>query len=522
MTPAGVPSEVIAWVRQLQRKYSKSRRHCEALERELKNKILPASLNLDGDNDAELLGHWVEELDGFEARVSSFCQSLSALSFDTDSQLARRIEELEAISWMDNDGDGMVFSSSLYKELIQLLDYLKALDARIEAAMGARDALVSMSAPDSALTALERTRQLLLDATAGDEDRGDTADTNPVIKSSEKSHELLNLVEDSLKECARFFDDDSGLVSCLQAERTACSKSADDINELIYEWNTFARKHGISSYVLPTCHNSLRQELDGNVEAKRLLPEAIAAKEKALKELQEGTAVLSEARGKLTKRISKSISERLPMLGMENSSFEARLRPLDNPSYGGSTLGVEEVDFLLLHDNAKPRDNDDGSGKSLKGGKVDLIASSGEKARILLAIECEVPGSVRALCGSGTDALSNDDHHAPVAVIYDEIDAHVGGRASVAVGQMLSDQSQSCQVVSITHSPSVAAIADLHICIHKGAPSEDGSIIASGTQVKGSVRRKELARMAAGDMAPEEAEVFAEALIREVRKEATA
>jgi DNA repair protein RecN (Recombination protein N) len=520
ITIIGIPSEVITWVRQLQRKYNKCRRHRGALEKELRSQILPVSLNLDGDKDVELLGHWLEELDGFEARVSNFCQSLSSQSFDGESRLQRRIEDLEGLSWMDSDADGVVFSSSLYRELLQLLDYIKSLDARIEAAMQARDALVSMSAPDSARTALERTRQLLLDATAGDEDRGDSSGSNPITKSSEKAHQLLNHVEDVLMESARFFDDDSGLLSCLKAERSACSRSSNDVNGLIFEWNTLARKHGISSYVLPSCHNSLRQELDGNVEAKRLLPQAIADEKEALDELQKGTAVLSEAREKLTQRISKAVSERLPMLGMEHSNFEARLRPLEDPSYSGSTLGIEEVDFLLLHDNAKTRNSSEKvNGKSSTGGKVDLVASSGEKARILLAIECEVPGSVRALCGTSTDVFTNDNWNGPVAVIYDEIDAHVGGRASVAVGQMLSDQSQSCQVVAITHSPSVAAIADLHICIHKEPPGEDGSIIASATQVQGLSRRKELARMASGDMATEEAEVFAEALIRDVTKQ---
>ena len=108
----------------------------------------------------------------------------------------------------------------------------------------------------------------------------------------------------------------------------------------------------------------------------------------------------------------------------------------------------------------------------------------------------------------------------PVAVIYDEIDAHVGGRASVAVAQMLSDQSKSCQVLSITHSASLAAMANTHIRIQRGAPStsldgEGGRLGLSAELITGVERRKEVARMASGDMAIEEAEVFAEALLRD-------
>jgi DNA repair ATPase RecN len=516
MFDAGIPSEIIVFVRQLQREYNKCRKKREKLEKELQSRVLPASINVDADRDIELFDHWVEELDGFEARVDNFCKSLSSQSFFEESPLQKRIEALEGLKWTDSDGDGDNFSSTLYSELLEILDYLKALDARIESAVNARDALASLSSPDSARTALDRTRQLLVDAST-------EAQGNRAFKSAERTHELLNLVEDALSECASFFDNDSGLPGILESERSSCQLSSDDINAIIFEWKTLSRKHGVSAHLLPLCHTSLRQELDGNIEAKKLLPEAIENEREALQELRDGTKVLSQARKNLAKRISKSITGRLPLLGMENSSFEAHLRPIDEPSYS-TALGVEEIDFLLLHDNAEVESKGKGH-KETRGGSIDLVASSGEKARILLAIECEIPGSVRALCGTAPllydEASTIDDDTAftpPVAVIYDEIDAHVGGRASVSVAKMLSDQSRSCQVLAITHSPSVAAIADLHVCVNKQSPSEDGKIITSAEIVEGSSRRKELARMASGDMAMKEAEIFADALIREVAK----
>jgi len=103
-----------------------------------------------------------------------------------------------------------------------------------------------------------------------------------------------------------------------------------------------------------------------------------------------------------------------------------------------------------------------------------------------------------------------------VAVIYDEIDAHVGGRASVSVAQMLFDQSKACQVLSITHSPSLAAIADTHICVERGKSNTNGrSFDVVVNRVEGKERCKELARMASGDTAVDEAELFAEALLRD-------
>ncbi|KAL3945848.1 MAG: hypothetical protein SGBAC_000120 [Bacillariaceae sp.] len=511
MIDIGISSEITETVRQLQRKYNSCRKRRESLEAELQSQVLPAAMSSGDTINEELMMHWIDELDGFESRIRSFCESISSHSSSIESPLQSRVEELEHLSWMDSDAAAPSFSSALYRKLLDFLEALKSMDTRIEAARQAQETIGSMSNPNSARTALERTRDLLLDATGS----GDSAEIGDrIVKSSEKAHQLLNYVEEALIECTTFLDDDRGLLSNLEAERNSCAKSLEDINEIIVEWNTMARKHGVSSFLLPSCHNSLRNQLDGNIEAKRILPMAIEAENDALLELEEACSKLTMARGALTSRISKAISDRLPILGMENSRFEARLQPIKSPAYSASTLGVEEVDFYLLHDNAKSIDYS--SNAKSRGGKVESVASSGEKARILLAIECEIPGSVGALCGVSNDNVQY--HQAPVAVIYDEIDAHVGGRASVAVGKMLADQSQSCQVISITHSPSVAAIANKHVCIHKEVLSADNGSVASATVVTGLERRKELARMAAGDMATEEAEIFAEALIRDVSK----
>lgn len=507
----GIPSDITETVRRLQRQFNDCRKRRELLEAELQSQVLPASMDAGSDIDEELMMHWIDELDGFEARVRSFCESISLHSSAIESPLQTRIEELENLSWTDSDTMAPSFRSSLYRKLLEFLDALKSMDARIEAAKAAQETLGSMSNPNSARAALEKTRDFLFDAT-GKSDGYEAGDR--IVESAEKAHQLLNYIEDALIECATFLDDDRGLLANLESERSSCAKSLEDFNEIIFEWNTLARKHGVSSFLLPSCHNSLRNQLDGNIEAKRMLPLAIEAERDALIELEEAAAKLTNARREVISRISKAISERLPILGMENSRFEARLRPMEKPTYSSFTLGVEEVDFYLLHDNTDC--NDETRNAKSRGGKVESVASSGEKARILLAIECELPGSVGALCG--TSSSENVQYQAPVAVIYDEIDAHVGGRASVAVGKMLADQSQSCQVISITHSPSVAAIASKHICIQKEVLSGEKGSVASATVVTGPERRKELARMAAGDMATEEAEIFAEALIRDVSK----
>lgn len=613
MVDAGVPSHLILWVRQLQTAYRRARMRTHSLERELARRTLPRSLGRDLDDDGntandktlDLMRHWDEELDGFQRRISNLQRSLRSsessmvptVGINDRSEMALLLDEMESLEWMANDNtesdEFTSFSSTLYRRLLDLSDLLKSLDGRIAAASEARERLASLSVSYSAQTALEQARRLLLDATNRGRDGPPPRPTNKsrsttpnsstddaILAASEKAHQLLNRVEDALLECAIFLDDDDhGLSATLRSVRRECSISGEALYEYITEWNTLARKHGVPPYRLPSAHATLKEELGGGVEARKLLPQAREEEANARKELMAACTVLTDARAGVCRRLSQSVSARLPQLGMEQSRFEARITT-NNFKVLGSKLGNDDVDFYLLHTEEDGEDNDDEgrshySGfssllspykeRSSGGGRLENVASSGEKARILLAMECEIPGSIQALCCGTTMSLldekksnnnsnNNDDGDnvddfyypdwstPPVAVIYDEIDAHVGGRASISVGQMLSDQSRSCQVFSITHSASLAAIANTHIRIQRGpssvspttsmmsttSSSSSHQSSGSGTGgrrrpvslmtvdvVTGDERRREVARMASGDMAVEEAEVFAEALLRD-------
>jgi len=537
MIDSGIPASIIAWVQKLQTYYRKCKQYRMSLEKDLENQVLPASMvrrgiGDGGEDDAAsdnseqlgLLQHWIEELDGFERRISDLKDSLCSGGEVGDEELEFLLNDLNALEWTpdhnDKDQDG---TSPLYEMLLDLHDYLKSLDARIIAATEARESLASLSTSDSARAALDRTRQLLMDA-AGDGSSQSNSKSR-VDLATEQAHEMLNLVEDAISECTNFMDDDDkGLMARLRASRRSCSIHTEELMGYITEWNVLARKHGVPPYQLPACHGTLKNELDGGIEAGKLLPGAKIAEKEAFEELKEGCRVLTEARTTLCQRVSDSISRRLPRLGMENSKFEARLCPIDSPSYSKSHLGADEVDFYLLHQDPTILDKSSNEARTdsqdqQMGGKIESVASSGEKARILLAIECEIPGSISASSDEILAVGEEDEllqHILPVAVIYDEIDAHVGGRASVSVAQMLFDQSKACQVLSITHSPSLAAIADTHICVYRGKSDQNGRIFdVVANRVEGVERRKELARMAAGDMVVDEATVFAEALLRD-------
>jgi len=512
MIDAGVPSEILRRVSDLTKQFRRRRRERELLEQDLATLHLPASMTGSGEGDEGLLRHWTQELDAFEKRIMDLISSLRIDTTNPESEIAMLLGELGTLDWMSVEDSKLGFCSEVYVRLCNLMETLEDLDRKVEQATTSLDIIGSLSCPNSAITALERARRLLV-AVGG----GKLGHRSKLSLATERAHELVNEIENALSDCVDFLNDEhDGLLAAVKNERNLCPISSEALDEYILEWKHFARKHGISPYALPLCHRSLRQELDSTIEAKVLLPNAIVAEEEALSALKEACAELRSTRSEIAGRLSRAVSARLPSLGMDLRLI-VRVQASESPQ-SGLGVGSDEVDFFLVHEESEFHDR---VGDCPREGKIEAVASSGEKARIMLAIECEVPGSIRALCGSSggasqsstTDEPSSSLMKRPVAVIYDEIDAHVGGLASVSIAQMLSQQSLACQVVSITHSASVAATADMHIRVKR--LGNDGHTEIS--QVAGEARLKELARMASGDMAAEEAQAFAAALLRDAR-----
>lgn len=191
--------------------------------------------------------------------------------------------------------------------------------------------------------------------------------------------------------------------------------------------------------------------------------------------LATSVAGLSEARAQAATRLGDEISVELTELAMPHAHVFTQLTQREDPDglvVGDRTLlvgphGVDDVELLLApHPGAPPR--------ALHKG-----ASGGELSRVMLAVEVVL---------AGTDPV-------PV-MVFDEVDAGVGGRAAVEVGRRLARLARDHQVLVVTHLPQVAAFADHHLQVVK---SDDGSITTSGVVALDDAGRvAELSRMLAG------------------------
>lgn len=199
-------------------------------------------------------------------------------------------------------------------------------------------------------------------------------------------------------------------------------------------------------------------------------------------ELRRAGQQLSEARKKIIPKLAKAVAKQLHDLGFKQSHFDIAIETIQQPvSTGGGdlaasaskfksrihTAGFDAVEFQFAPNPGEtPR-------------PLRAIASSGEMARVMLALKT---------------VLAAEDE-VPV-LIFDEVDANVGGETASVVGQKMLQIAKQRQVLCITHLPAVAACASAHYVVTKHV--RDGRTVSQMTLLNGYERVSEIARMLGG------------------------
>jgi DNA repair protein RecN (Recombination protein N) len=219
----------------------------------------------------------------------------------------------------------------------------------------------------------------------------------------------------------------------------------------------------------------LRFREDAASELARL--EGAGAREAELEKEREGLVAeletsaqkLSRGRAKAARALGKAVEAGLRELAMPQARFEVALEPLAAPEgLPCGPTGREAVEFrLAANEGEAPR-------------PLRRVASGGELSRSFLALR---------------NALR--DAEAGMVLVFDEVDAGIGGQTADRVGRALAELAAHHQVLCITHLPQVAAFADVHLRVEKR--SERGRSVASVEAVAGDARVDEIARMAGGD-----------------------
>ncbi|MEU2256899.1 DNA repair protein RecN [Nocardia xishanensis] len=360
---------------------------------------------------------------------------------------------------------------------------LSDLDSLREAAATAHDALAGPAdAPEDGSGALE-----LLGAARS---RLESADDPALSAFAPRLGEAIAVVVDLTTELSGYLSDlpsDPGALDSLltrQAElKSLTRKYAPDIDGVI-AWADEARTRLDSLDVSEEALTKLAAEVD--IAAERV---------------RTAARKLTAARGKAAGKLAAAVSAELGGLAMGKARLEVEVRPVPAGAQDSAPLTVDGVD---LHAGASGVDEVEFRLSAHSGAQslpLSKSASGGELSRVMLALEV---------------VLASSDHGA--TMVFDEVDAGVGGRAAVEIGRRLARLARTHQVIVVTHLPQVAAFADTHLVVDK---SDDGKgKVNSGVRALTKDERViELARMLAGLDDTETGRAHAEELLETARAE---
>ena len=228
-------------------------------------------------------------------------------------------------------------------------------------------------------------------------------------------------------------------------------------------FETLKRKYGKSIADVVEFGNRAAERMH-KIEGRDAELERLATEiEKTRANLNRSGEALRKLRTKAAPKLSGEVRRNLRDLGFRQSEFEASLLPLDEPRLSG----FDSVELLFSPNPGEPL-------KPLRA-----IASSGEISRLMLAIKSALAA-----------------HDSIPLLIFDEIDANVGGEIAHAVGAKMRSLAAEHQVICITHLPQVAAAASSHFVVTKEVAG--GRTLSQLREVKGKARREEIARMLGG------------------------
>lgn len=356
-------------------------------------------------------------------------------------------------------------------------------------------------------TRLDETRTVLANAeavleamnAAADALSGDRTDASGADAAVARAQRALERVADkagqrlapalaALDRAASELQDAIAEVRSAAIEVEADSGRLEDIEDRLHALRDLARKHDVQPDKLPEVHRRLADRLAALETQDGGLAALVKAERDARKTYEEHAASLSKARTKAAGALDTAVADELPPLKLEKARFETVVEPLTEDRWGPA--GIDRVFFRVA------------TNPGTAPGPLAKIASGGELSRFLLALKVVLAEA------------------SPVpTLVFDEVDAGVGGAVAAAVGDRLARLAERLQILVVTHSPQVAAQGAHHWHVAKQAAGED--VATTVTALDSSTRREEIARMLSGAAITAEARAAANSLLDQAARAAS-
>ena len=366
-------------------------------------------------------------------------------------------EERERLQWQCDELDRLAPQAGEWSSLEAEHKRLAHVSSLLEAFATAEGALDGEE--QSALTLLAQAQQALEQAVQVD------VALQPLLQQLDTAQTSLHDLSHALRRLA---------------ERTeADPQRLAELDTRLAAWMSLARKHRVPAADLPQTHQTLRDKL-AQLDRSADLPALEQAEQAARAALQQAAAKLSARRRKAAQQLAKAVQAAMQDLGMPGGRFDVALTPLE-------TVGARGAEAVELQVAAHP-------GAELRA--LGKVASGGELSRIALAVAVT------------TSALQDTE-----TLIFDEVDAGIGGAVAQTVGRLLRRLGRDRQVLAVTHLAQVAACAQQHFSVRKH--SQAGQTASLLEALSPSQRQSEIARMLGGNAKSEAAQHHARELLAE-------
>lgn len=395
---------------------------------------------LDAANQLEFVDAFAESGDLVSKVADIYTRKRAAETelADLDQREAERLQRLDFLGFQRSEIEKLQIAPGEEQQMRGRFEVLAHAEKLFDAS--GRSYAVLYETEDSVLTRLSQVNRLIREASTHDER------LRPILEQCESVRIQLQDVADALRDYREKIDVDPRALERLQ--------------ERLAEFERLHRKYGAD---LPGHLERVRHEIDrlGSSETRKDTLRSEVAR--LAEEYESVAAALSRKRRGICRKLERAVEKELRTLAMQSAVFALSWSDIAP----GRGAGKDRVDFLISpNPGEEPR-------------PLTRIASGGELSRIMLALRT---------------VLAVD--HANKTLIFDEVDAGVGGKAAETVGAKLKELSGRYQILGVSHLAQVAAFSDHHFRIEKVVL--DGRTFTRIDPLEGESRIEELARMMSG------------------------
>jgi len=365
--------------------------------------------------------------------------------------------ELEQLSGSDQDRDARL---ALLQYQVQELEVLNPEVAEIALLEGEHARLANAS------RLLENCQQTL----------------NHLSEDDHALHSQINQSVQTLRDLLRFDQTLSSIIEMLESATIQISEAASElrhyldrleldpdrlqiVEERITTLHDIARKHKVRPEELCGHLEMLRSELKKLEDSGQRIAELEEIRNKALQEYWQATKELHASRKQAAKKLGKGITEKLKEMGMPGGRFVIDVESMEKNT--PLREGMDKIEYLVTINPGQPLH------------PLSKVASGGELSRISLAIQ----------------VIASKDKGLPT-LIFDEVDAGIGGGIAEIVGKLLHSLAASRQVFCVTHLAQVASLGDHHLQVNKSTHAE--TTLTRVVVLDKEERIEEIARMLGG------------------------